>query len=203
MLYPSFSLEYELLTRFSFVAGVDEVGRGCLAGPVVACIAVFSNPIPELHKLVRDSKTLSEKQREYLASYLQDNVHDFAIGSGTPREVDVLGIRKATYRAMLRAYWKLKQNPDIVLMDGESATIPIFSKTYQYNHGDSLHYSIAAASILAKVYRDKLMKEIENEYPQYGFAQHKGYGTKQHYESLLKYGITPIHRKSFLNTAIY
>ena len=134
---------------------------------------------------------------------MQDNVHDFAIGSGTPREVDVLGIRKATYRAMLRAYWKLKQNPDIVLMDGESATIPIFSKTYQYNHGDSLHYSIAAASILAKVYRDKLMKEIENEYPQYGFAQHKGYGTKQHYESLLKYGITPIHRKSFLNTAIY
>lgn len=201
MQFPSLSLEHELLTRYCIIAGIDEVGRGCLAGPVYACIVTIDfsclSKLAELRK-IRDSKTISESTREQLYELIIDAVHSFGIGAATPIEIDVLGIRKATYRAMLRAYWSLKSSPSVILMDGESATIPIFSKTFQYNHGDALHASIAAASIIAKVSRDRLMRSYELTYPGYGFARHKGYGTKKHYESLLQLGTTPIHRKSFL-----
>jgi len=197
--FPSFSLEYSLISRGLVVSGADEVGRGCLAGPVVACLACITEPSNYLPN-VRDSKTMPELQREKYASLLKDVLPYFAIGEASNLEVDKLGIRKATHLAMLRAYWQLSKSPDIILMDGESATIPILSKTFQYDHGDALHYSIAAASILAKVYRDNLMKELSNNFDGYSFEKHKGYGTKIHYEAIKKLGITPYHRLSFLKS---
>lgn len=199
MQYPSFSLEYELLRRYSVIGGVDEVGRGCLAGPVVACVAIFTAEDQYIAKSIRDSKTMTEKQRHQMAELLKEKLPAYAIGSASAREIDTLGIRRATHRAMLRAYWKLSVIPEILLMDGESATIPILSKTYQYNHGDLLHYSIAAASILAKVYRDTLMTRFEEQHPQYGFDKHKGYGTALHYQKIKEFGISNIHRRSFLH----
>lgn len=199
MQYPTFSLEYELLQAYSSVAGVDEVGRGCLAGPVVACMAVISNEKEYIPTLVRDSKTLSLAQREKVAIMLRKVLTDYAIGSASALEIDRLGIRKATYLAMLRAYWRLNEQPSIILMDGKSATIPLFSRTYQYNYGDLLHYAISAASILAKVSRDTYMVELEKQLPGYGFDKHKGYGTKLHYDSLSRLGVSNVHRKTFLH----
>jgi len=199
MQYPTFALEYELLKRYHVIAGIDEVGRGCLAGPVVACMAVITSENDYLPSLVRDSKTLSFRQRETVSQQLAVLLSDYAIGMASAEEIDRLGIRKATHLAMLRAYWQLTVQPEIVLMDGESATIPIFSKTFQYNYGDLLHYSIAAASILAKVWRDQYMIALEEQVPGYGFDKHKGYGTKLHYESLSRLGISNIHRKTFIH----
>lgn len=197
MQYPTFSLEYELLKRYSYVSGADEVGRGCIAGPVFACIAIVSS---EKHYIpaVRDSKLMSEKQRETLYSVLRTTLPAYAVGIATSQEIDRLNIRKATYLAMLRAYWKLTITPEIILMDGEKATIPLLGKTYQFNHGDARFYSIAAASIIAKVERDRYMTSLEEYYPEYGFSQHKGYGTVRHYEALKKLGPSYIHRKTFL-----
>ncbi|MFZ6022177.1 MAG: ribonuclease HII [Patescibacteria group bacterium] len=199
MQYPDFSLEYELLKRYSIVAGIDEVGRGCLAGPVVAAISVVTSENDYYYQNVRDSKTLSEKQRNSLSQILKEKLTDYAIGTASAKEIDQIGIRKATHRAMLRAYWKLSVVPQVILMDGESATIPIFSKTYQYNYGDLRHYSIAAASIIAKVYRDSLMQSLELQQPGYGFDRHKGYGTKYHYEALKKLGLSNLHRRTFIH----
>ncbi len=196
MQFPSFSIEFDLLQRFSFVAGVDEVGRGCLAGPVVAGIAVVNSVNDYLPK-IRDSKTLSALQRNRYAEELKNTLPYYAIGIASSEEIDSFGIRKATYIAMLRAYWSLPFSPEVLLMDGETATIPILSKTYQYNHGDLNFYSIAAASIIAKVYRDDLMVKLDQEYPGYGFANHKGYGTVAHYDALKKLGMSPIHRRTF------
>ena len=148
---------------------------------------------------MRDSKTLSEKQRVKLAEKLKEVLPAYSIGLASAAEIDKIGIRKATHLAMLRAYWRLSLIPDVLLMDGEKATIPIFSKTFQYDHGDLKHYSIAAASIIAKVYRDEYMKKLEEQLPGYGFDKHKGYGTKLHYKSLSKLGVSNIHRKTFLH----
>lgn len=197
MEYPSFSLEYLLIQQFGHVAGIDEVGRGCLAGPVVAGIVIITSEKQYLPE-VRDSKTLSEKQRERIAATLRDTVTAYGIGSASWTEIDQVGIRKATYLAMLRAYWALPFIPNVILMDGVSATIPILSKTYQYNYGDLRHYAIAAASIIAKVYRDTLMKEYDTTLPGYSFGKHKGYGTALHYQALKKLGPSVIHRRSYL-----
>lgn len=199
MQYPDFSLEYELLRSYSVIAGIDEVGRGCLAGPVVAAISVITSTKDYYYQDVRDSKTLSEKKREQLSETLRSLLTDYAIGSASAQEIDRYGIRKATHLAMLRAYWKLSVIPQVILMDGESATIPIFSKTYQYNYGDLKHYSIAAASIIAKVYRDSLMTSLEKQVPGYGFDAHKGYGTRRHYEAINALGLSNIHRRTFIH----
>lgn len=199
MQFPTFSLEYELLKQHSCIAGIDEVGRGCLAGPVVSCIAIIKSENDYIGPTVRDSKTMSELQREKIAELLKTTLSDYAIGSASAAEIDKIGIRKATHLAMLRAYWKLQYVPSAILMDGKSATIPIFSKTYQYDHGDLLHYAIAAASILAKVYRDSYMTRVEEQLPGYGFNSHKGYGTAAHYIALNELGISNIHRKTFIH----
>ncbi|MCC7304236.1 ribonuclease HII [bacterium] len=198
MQYPTFSLEYELLQRHSIIAGVDEVGRGCLAGPVVAGIAIITDDSSYISG-IRDSKTLSEKQREKLAQKLTEVLPAYSIGVASAKEIDQIGIRKATHLAMLRAYWKLELIPQALLMDGEKATIPIFSKTYQYDKGDLRFYSIAAASILAKVYRDSYMRQLEEQMPGYSFDKHKGYGTKLHYESLFRLGLSDVHRRTFIH----
>jgi ribonuclease HII len=198
MKYPSFLLEYHTLQNYSALAGIDEVGRGCLFGPVVAGIAVISDEKHYIHG-VRDSKTLSEKQRVKLSSTLKETLPAYGIGEASAREIDIYGIRKATQLAMMRAYWQLKVQPDIILMDGEKATIPFLGKTFQFTKGDLNHYSIAAASVLAKVYRDDLITRLHEEYPEYGLSSNKGYGTSIHVEALRKLGATELHRKSFLS----
>ena len=183
---------------FSFVAGVDEVGRGPLAGPVVAAAVV----ITDLEKVpqVFDSKGLSEKKREELDAELRANpTIKFAISEVSPEVIDEINILQATHLAMRQAVKTLEQELgkiDFVLIDGR----PV--KSMPYNNlaivkGDRKSASIAAASIIAKVYRDKLMCDYDKIYPGYGFAEHKGYGTKQHLIAINELGACPIHRKSF------
>ncbi len=183
---------------FSFVAGVDEVGRGPLAGPVVAAAVV----ITDLEKVpqVFDSKGLSEKKREELDAALRANpAIKFAISEVSPEVIDEINILQATHLAMRQAVKTLELELgkiDFVLIDGR----PV--KSMPYNNlaivkGDQKSASIAAASIIAKVYRDKLMCDYDKIYPGYGFAEHKGYGTKQHLIAINELGACPIHRKSF------
>ena len=180
---------------FRFVAGVDEVGRGCLAGPVVAGAVVLDldKPLPER---LNDSKKLSKKRREIISEEIKDRALAFTIGQIEADEIDQINILEATKKAMISAVGKLTPAADFLLIDAlELKGSPLPQKAII--KGDSISASIAAASIIAKVYRDNLMKEYDNIYPEYGFAKHAGYGTKLHYEALRKHGAILIHRKSF------
>ncbi len=189
-------LERQLVSQgFCFVAGLDEVGRGCLAGPVVAaaCILDPSKPLP---KGLNDSKKLSAKEREKLAGEIIKTSVAYSIAQVEAEEIDKINILQATKKAMKMAVEKLRPAPDFLLIDAltlESVKIPQKSII----RGDSTFASIAAASIIAKVYRDDLMKKLDKIYPVYGFAKHVGYGTKMHLEALRKYGPCPLHRRSF------
>jgi ribonuclease HII len=201
---PTFDKERSLFEAgYDFVIGIDEVGRGPWAGPVVACAAVLDKSA-ELIELVRDSKKLSENQRNKVNEEIRSNVVGFGIGDVSSSEIDELGLTDATQLAMRNAYEEaLKSirgsNAKVIsLIDGYFPTKLRDDHTEEYIiNGDEFHYSIAAASIIAKVYRDDLMVRFDEEYPDYGFGKHKGYGTKLHMEALGKFGITPIHRKSF------
>lgn len=189
-------LQYEKEARsrgFQWIAGVDEVGRGPLAGPVVTCAVVLPQDFPVLG--IKDSKKLSHQQRVQLVSEIEE--HAVAIGYGirTAEEIDCMNILQATKQAMLEALSQLEVSPDFILVDAEHLDTPIPQKSLI--KGDDNSYSIACASILAKEKRDDLMKEYANIYPEFGFDQHVGYGTKAHLQALEKYGPTPIHRKSF------
>lgn len=176
------------------VCGIDEAGRGPLAGPVCAAAVVLPEGL-ELPGL-NDSKKLSAKKRETLYELITAGA-DYGVGFADEGEIDRLNILNATFLAMRRALEKLKSAPKAALVDGNrdpSLGLP----TLCVVGGDGKSPSIAAASVLAKVSRDRLMMELDGEYPQYGFSKHKGYPTKLHYEMILRYGITPIHRKSFL-----
>ena len=180
---------------FETVCGVDEAGRGPLAGPVCAAAVILPTDldIPGLN----DSKKLTDKKRRELYDVITENAIAYGIALVDEKTVDEINILQATYCAMQQAVGKLSKQPDLVLIDGNRAPeLPIAVKTVI--KGDSLSASIAAASILAKVTRDRLMEEMDEAYPQYGFAVHKGYGTKRHYEALREYGPCPIHRMSFL-----
>jgi len=176
------------------VAGVDEVGMGCLAGPVVAGVVILKSETKI--DLLRDSKKLSESQREKTAKIIKEQAVAWAIGSASVEEITKLNIRGADFLAMKRALAQLNVAPDAVLSDG--FRIPGLSI---YNEaiikGDQKSKSIAAASIIAKVFRDSLMREYETQFPGYGFAQHKGYGTKTHCDALSKLGPCPIHRPTY------
>ena len=177
------------------VAGIDEVGRGPLAGNVVTACVVM--PKETILPWIDDSKKLSEARREKVFQEIMDIALYVGIGQSTPEEIDRINILQATYLAMERALAQLNIKPDIALIDGNRAKdfgLPV--KTVV--HGDSLSASIAAASVLAKVTRDDLMLAMAEEYPQYGFEIHKGYGTKAHYEALTAHGPSPIHRMTFL-----
>ncbi len=176
------------------IAGVDEVGRGPLAGPVVAA-AVILNPEQRIEGL-RDSKKLSEKRREQLAQAIKASALAWSLGRAEVEEIDSLNILQATLLAMQRAVSGLKIVPDHVRIDGNQAPELAYPVTTIIK-GDQSDSAIAAASILAKVARDKEMIEMEMRYPGYGFARHKGYPTPQHRQALLTLGITPIHRRSF------
>ena len=176
-------------------AGCDEVGRGCLCGPVVAAAVILDANFDQ--KLINDSKKLSFKTRLELDSYIKDNVIDYGIAELSPEFIDQLNILNASIHAMHRALDQLKTIPELILVDG--------NKFHPYNYiphqcvikGDSKILSIAAASILAKNYRDQLMIQLHEEFPEYGWNKNMGYATKTHREALKKYGPTKYHRKSF------
>lgn len=177
------------------ICGVDEAGRGPLAGPVCAA-AVILPPHLEIPGL-NDSKKLTDKRRRELFPLILEQALAYGIAFADHEEVDRINILQATYLAMERALSQLAVKPDIALIDGNRAKnfgLPVQTVV----HGDSLSANIAASSILAKVTRDDLMLEMAKDYPQYGFEVHKGYGTKAHYEAILQHGPCPIHRMTFL-----
>lgn len=193
---PTLEIEQLLWQNgYRFVAGIDEAGRGPLAGPVVAAAVVFEPG--KLIEGVRDSKQLSEKKREALYQVIVDECLAYGIGIVPPEEIDRINIRNATFKAMRKALGAMKQVPDFLLIDGEELPDSLYPQEAIVG-GDDKSFTIAAASILAKVTRDRLMREYHLQYPQYHFDRHKGYGTQLHREMILKYGPSPIHRKSFL-----
>lgn len=189
------SYEREYIEKgYRYIAGVDEVGRGPLAGPVAVCAVIMD--LNAFVEGVNDSKKLTEKKRELLFPQLQKYAIDYRVVMKTPEEIDEINILKATITAMEEAVLSLQPNPDVVLVDAVKLQLPY--PTVPILQGDAKSYSIAAASILAKVTRDRLMTELDRKYPEYGFKNNKGYGTKEHIEAIKNYGITPLHRKSFV-----
>lgn len=191
---PLTLIEDELRAAGKTVAGVDEAGRGCLAGPVAAG-AVILDPGRPIRGL-RDSKKLTEKRREELFAEIREKSAAWSVAMTGPEEIDRINILRAALRAMEKAVAGLSVKPDFVLVDG-NARISIAVEQKTVVGGDDRCASVAAASIVAKVTRDRLMRELETEYPGYGFSRHKGYPSKEHRESLRRLGPCPIHRKSF------
>ena len=187
-----FEREYE---QFGYVCGIDEVGRGPLAGPVVASAVILPKDCDILY--INDSKKLSAAKREELYDIIMEKAVSIGIGYASPERIDEINILQATYEAMREAISKLTVSPDILLND--AVTIPEVScKQVPIIKGDAKSISIGAASIIAKVTRDRLMVDYDTIYPEYGFASNKGYGAKAHIDALKKYGPTPIHRRSFI-----
>jgi ribonuclease HII len=182
---------------FALVAGVDEVGRGCLAGPLVASAVIVSKERDgEWLKIVRDSKVLSPRQREYLVPFIYQAAVSVGTGVVSPRLIDSIGMTGAVISAMKAAINNLMPTPDYLLID--YLTLPDMSISQKgIVDGDAVCFSIACASIVAKVYRDRLMVELDRKYPGYGFARHKGYGTREHLNGLKKFGPCPLHRRLF------
>ena len=188
-----FEREYEHL---GYICGIDEVGRGPFAGPVVAGAVILPPDCEILY--VNDSKQLSEKMREQLYDEIMEKAVSVAVGYASPQRIDEINILQATYEAMREAVSKLDVTPQILLND--AVTIPqITIPQVPIIKGDAKSISIAAASIVAKVTRDRLMREYDKIMPEYGFASNKGYGSKEHIEAIKKYGPTPIHRRSFIH----
>lgn len=180
----------------SVICGIDEAGRGPLAGPV--CAAAVILPEGCVIEGVNDSKKLSEKKREELFDVITETALDYSIAFADEREIDEFNILNATFIAMRRAVQGLKTVPSLALIDGNKTPGLDGIEQWAIVKGDAKSANIAAASILAKVSRDRVLRELDKEYPQYEFARHKGYGTKLHYEKLREYGISPVHRRSFL-----
>ncbi len=179
----------------NIVAGIDEAGRGPLAGPVVAAAAVL--PREFRHKTLNDSKQLSEKQREEIYAELTANpAISWAVGISSVEIIEQYNILRATERAMYLALINLPVKPDHVLVDGHRCRAILMKQT-SIIKGDAKSFSIAAASVIAKVTRDRMMLELDKEYPQYGFAAHKGYGTPDHLAAITQFGPCPIHRRTF------
>lgn len=184
---------------YGYVCGIDEVGRGPLAGPVVAGAVILQPDCDILY--INDSKKLSAKKREELYPIIMKEAVAVGIGMASPQRIDEINILQATYEAMREAIQNLSVKPDILLND--AVTIPeVAVKQVPIIKGDAKSISIGAASIVAKVTRDRLMEEYDKILPEYGFASNKGYGTKAHIEALKAYGPTPIHRNSFIRNFV-
>lgn len=180
---------------YKSVCGIDEAGRGPLAGPVFAAAVIFPEDV--CIEGINDSKKLSEKKRESLFEEIKKNALAYSVASASVEEIETLNILRATFLAMKRAVDGLSPSPDFALVDGNRLP-DLDVDSLCIIKGDSSSASIAAASILAKVSRDRLMKKYSDQYSEYGFEKHKGYGTKLHVEMIKKFGPCPIHRKSFL-----
>ena len=180
---------------FTVVCGVDEAGRGPLAGPVCAAAVILPDGL--VIEGLDDSKKLTEKKRDALYDVICEEALAYGIAFASVEEIEELNILQATFLAMKRAVESLNIKPDLALVDGnQKPNLDIQARTLV--KGDAKSPSIAAASILAKVTRDRLMTEIAEQYPEYEFPKHKGYGTKLHYEKIMEHGISPVHRRSFL-----
>ncbi len=187
--------ERQLLSEgYKYICGVDEVGRGPLAGPVV-CAAVIM-PLDDIIEGVDDSKKLSAKKRENLARLIAEKAVSLHISLIEPEKIDEINILEATKLCMKNAVESLAVKPDFVLTDG-NMKLDVSLPQKSIIKGDALSYSIGAASIVAKVYRDNLMEGYAETYPEYGFKSNKGYGTAVHISAIEKYGLTPVHRRSF------
>ena len=204
MLTPTYTHELKLLKDYQYIAGIDEVGRGPLAGPVGAAVVILNPAKVGRYRSktkwwagVRDSKTLSPRKRGTLVDFIKENSYDFGIGQATHAEIDELNIHYASLLAMKRAVENLKISPDILLMDGKFEIPHSKFHIRTIVDGDANVLSIAVASILAKVWRDDLMQKFSQKFPPYGFAKHKGYDTAFHRKKLLFHGPCEIHRMTF------
>ena len=185
--------------QFAYIAGIDEVGRGPLAGPVVTCAVILPKDCDILY--INDSKKLTAAKREELYDEIMEKAVAVGIGMVGPDRIDEINILQATYEAMRQAISKLDPQPDVLLND--AVTIPGVSiKQVPIIKGDAKSISIGAASIVAKVTRDRMMEEYDHLFPEYGFASNKGYGSAEHIAAIKKYGPTPIHRRSFIGNFI-
>lgn len=192
-----YEIEKEYIEKgFQVICGIDEAGRGPLAGPVCAAAVIlpFGTEILGLN----DSKKLSEKKREALFPVITEKAVAYGIGFASEQEIDEINILNATFLAMRRAVEALNISPDLLLIDGNQKPKIGAGEEVTVVKGDMKSVSVAAASVLAKVSRDRYMLERAQEYPQYAFEKHKGYGTKLHYEKIAEFGISPLHRRSFL-----
>ncbi len=185
-----------LSDKVKYIAGVDEVGRGPLAGPVVCCAAIMPLDDENVVDGVDDSKKVSAKKRESLYETLKSKAIAYKICRIEPEEIDEINILEATKKCMRMCVEGLEIKPDVVLVDALNLELPV--KSVPIIKGDMKSYSIGAASIIAKVYRDRLMDEYDAIYPEYGFKNNKGYGTKTHIDALKETGACPIHRKTFI-----
>lgn len=192
----TYEIENELHEKgFRLICGVDEAGRGPLAGPVCAAAVILPEGLDDLG--INDSKKLSEKKRDRLYDLITANALAWSVAAASEKEIDEMNILNATFLAMKRAVAGLNIEPSFVIVDGNRLPKTGYPEQAVVK-GDAKSISIAAASILAKVTRDRIMAETDRLYPEYGFAQHKGYPTQLHYEMIKKYGVLPIHRLSFL-----
>ena len=181
---------------YRYIAGVDEVGRGPLAGPVVCAAVIMPLEEGEMIEGVDDSKKVSVKKRERLAELIKEKAISYCIFEVDEKKIDEINILQATREGMKNALLGLAITPDVVITDG-NMTLDIPFPQSSIVHGDALSYSIGAASIIAKVYRDALMDEYAKQYPKYGFERNKGYGTAEHIKGIKEHGLCPIHRKTF------
>lgn len=197
MITPTIDIELKLWkSGYHYIAGLDEVGRGSFAGPVVVGAVIFPKNFQIIEGLA-DSKLLNPRHREVLTELIKKEALSWSIAEISVTVINKVGIGEATQMAFRKAIKSLKKSPDFVLID--AFYVNHFNRKRQkpVQDGDKICASVSAASIIAKVYRDELMKKLHKKYPQYGFAKHKGYGTKAHQEAIKKYGLSRIHRKSF------
>lgn len=196
MIFPTLELEEKLWSEgYKNVVGVDEAGRGPLAGPVVAG-AVLIHLKEQVVEGVRDSKKMSEKQRESVFELIKEKSSGWGVGIVESTEIDEIGIQEAVRQAMIRAISSIT-DIDYIIADGKNVSLIQGYPMLRITKGDLLHYSISAGSVLAKVTRDKIMKDLSIKYPNYGFDTHMGYGTKNHISAILEFGPCDIHRKCF------
>ena len=189
--------EIDLNQNVELLAGIDEAGRGPLAGPVVVGCVIM--PKDSFIEGVNDSKKVSEKKREKLYDEITGNAISWGVGIIDEKEIDRINILNATKEALTMALKTMEKKPEKILVDALTGIDTIGIPYTSIIKGDATSYSIAAASIIAKVTRDRLMRKYDTQYPEYGFAKHKGYGTKQHIEAIKEYGPCTIHRKSFIS----
>ena len=186
---------YQKNPQIQYICGIDEAGRGPLAGPVVVGAVIM--PKESWIKGVNDSKKIAEKKREVLFEKITEEAVAYGVGIVDPKTIDEINILNATKLALTKAIQELKVKPDLIIVDALEHINTLGIPYESMIKGDEKVYSVSAASIVAKVTRDRIMRQWDEVYPQYGFEHHKGYGTKAHIEAIRTYGLTPIHRRSF------